>query len=373
MKILIGIHYFPPHMGGMENVAKEQAAQLAARGHEVTVLSSAVDAPRGASTQDGYTIRRLGVWNWFERAMGVPFPVFGPSLLWRGYQHVKAAEVVHLHDVFYETSWVLAWWAWVLGRPVIVTQHVDMIPHPSAVVRFVQKAVYRTAGRGVFGVARRIAVLNSNVRAFLVQLGIPAHKLVFMPNGVDFSVFHPDSTIDPGAVRTRYQLPLDQPIALFVGRFVPKKGFDKLLAATSERYHIALAGGDAPRGMTSDAHKTFLGSRTPAELAELYNAVDMFVLPSEGEGFPLTVQEAMASRLPVVISHNPGYDIYELDQSLCEQITPTATRIQGVLTKLASDTGLRARMAEYSHRYAHEHFSWDTNIRQLVTIYEEVR
>lgn len=373
MKVLIGIHYFPPHVGGMENVAKQQAAKLAAAGHEVTVVTSAVDAPRGIEQKDNYTIRRLGVWNWFERTMGVPFPVFGPSLFIQGYRLVKTADIVHLHDVFYETSWVLAFWAWILRRPVVVTQHVDMIPHPSSLVRFVQKAVYRTAGRFVFSIAKRVAVLNSNVRAFLLKLGVSEQKLVFMPNGVDFTIFHPDRTVNRDEVRRRYALPLDQPIALFVGRFVPKKGFDKLMRATSETYHIALAGGGAPHGMSSDTSKTFLGARSPKELAELYNSVDMFVLPSEGEGFPLTVQEAMASQLPVVISHNPGYDIYELDSTLFEQITPTIPHIRDSLTKLATDSSLRARMAEYSHRYAREHFSWDTNIRQLQAIYEEVR
>ena len=373
MKILIGIHYFPPHVGGMEIVAKTQATQLAAAGHEVTVLTSAADASPSTQQEHGYTLQRLGVWNWFERAMGVPFPVFGPSLIIQSFRRVQNADVVHLHDVFYETSWILALWALFLRKPVIVTQHVDMIPHPNPLVRFVQWAVYHTCGKFVFAVARRVAVLNSNVRDFLLRLGVPARKLVFMPNGVDFSLFHPDNSVDRTEVRTRYSLPLDQPIALFVGRFVPKKGFDKLLQATSAGYHIALAGGSAPDGMSSDTDKTFLGSRTPAELAELYNAVDMFVLPSEGEGFPLTVQEAMASQLPIVISHNPGYDIYELDNELCEQITPTIPTIRNTLTRLAGDGRLRARMADYSHRYAREHFSWDTNIRQLQAIYEEVR
>lgn len=372
MKILVGIHYFPPHVGGMENVARVQAGKLAADGHDVHVLTGSAGASAGTSEVHGYSTERLGVWNIFERRMGVPFPIFSPSLVWRAYRAVKDADVVHLHDVFYQTSWVIALWARLLDRPVIVTQHVDMIPHPSAFVRFVQWAVYRTAGRFVLSTARRVAVLNSNVEAFLLRIGVPQRKIIFMPNGVDLSLFHPDETVDAAAVRRRYDLPDDKPVALFVGRFVPKKGFDKLLDATSDHYHIALAGGPSPYG-TTPAHVTFLGSLSPEQLAELYNAVDMFVLPSEGEGFPLTVQEAMASRLPVVISQNPGYDVYHLDDSLLLQIQPNIATIRSTLLRLAEDSSLRRRMAEYSRRYAVEHFSWDKNISHLARVYEEVQ
>lgn len=373
MKILIGIHYFPPHVGGMEIVAKTQATKLAALGHDVTVLTSAVGAPAGTTQENGYGLMRIPVWNFFERKMGVPFPFFSPSLLWHAYKAVKSTDIVHLHDVFYQTSWVLAFWAAILRKPLVVTQHVDMIPHPNSFVNFVQWAVYRTAGKFVFHTSRRIAVLNSNVRGFLVRLGVSEQKIMFMPNGVDLDLFHPKAGHDPRAIRRHYNLPDDKKIALFVGRFVPKKGFHKLIQAKSDNYHIALAGGAAPAGMHSDDKITFLGSLSPAQLAELYTAVDIFILPSEGEGFPLTVQEAMASRLPVVISKNPGYDIYDLDTELLKQITPTVTSIRDTLSRLARDNKLRQMMAEYSRRYATERFSWDKNTTQLVSVYEEVR
>lgn len=77
MKILIGIHYFPPHVGGMEIVAKTQAQKLAAKGHDVTVLTSATGSHTGTHDEDGYTLTRLVVWNFFETHMGVPFPFLG--------------------------------------------------------------------------------------------------------------------------------------------------------------------------------------------------------------------------------------------------------------------------------------------------------
>lgn len=373
MRILIGIHYFPPHVGGMEIVAKTQAEQLVKNGQNVTVLTSSAAARQGRRKENGYTLLRIPVWNFFERQMGVPFPFFSPSLLTEGWREVKRADIVHLHDVFYQTSFVLALFAWLQKKPVVVTQHVDMIPHPNALVRFVQWLVYRTTGYFVLRASFRIAVLNSNVQRFLMKLGIPKNKIIFMPNGVDFATFHPRDSVDIRKIRQHYKLPADQPVALFVGRFVPKKGFHKLIQATSDSYHLAFAGGEAPNGVEPDSRRTFLGSLTPSQLAELYNAVDIFILPSEGEGFPLTVQEAMASQLPIVISHNPGYDIYQLDPDLLLQIRPTVEIIRQTLTQLTGDARRRKKMGAYAYQYATDHFSWEKNTDELLRLYKEAQ
>ncbi len=371
MKVLIAIHYFPPHMGGMENVAATQARMLAQRGETVTVLTSAAAAPAGVSSENGYRIMRVAVWNYFEKAMGVPFPIFAPSLLWKSFKLVRDCDVVHTHDAFYLSSLAVAFWAKTLGKPLVLTQHVDMIPHPKKIVRAIQHIVYKTTGKFVLRCSHRIAVLNSNVRNFLTGIGIAAGKVIFMPNGVDTNLFFPDDRADTTVLRQQYGLPVGKKIALFVGRFVPKKGFLKLLEAGSSEYVIAFAGGSAPEGYEHDTRFVFLGAIKPEALAEVYRAVDMFILPSEGEGFPLTVQEAMASGLPLIISDHPGYDVYELDKDLVMTIRPDVSAICAALQKLTHDTSLRQRMGTYSAAYARQHFSWDINIDHLQSVYNE--
>lgn len=373
MKVLIVIHYFPPHVGGMEIVAQTQAKLLAAAGHDVTVLTSAAPSPAGISEAHGYKVVRVNVWNYFERAMGVPFPFFSPILFWKMAQLVRTHDVVHVHDAFYLTSLAAALWCKILQKPLLLTQHVDLIPHPKKIVTLVQKLIYKTTGKFVFQVSRKIMVLNSNVASFLRQNGVAAKKIVFVPNGVDLKVFNTEYTVHHDEIRKKYHLPVDKPIALFVGRFVPKKGFDKLLQAGSDEYHIALAGGNAPKSFTDTEHFTFLGSLKPAQLAEVYKAVDIFILPSQGEGFPLTVQEAMASGLPVIISDHPGYDLYHLDKSLISLIQPEVAVIQRTLQVLVADGGLRQEMAKYSSSYAQKHFNWETNIATVQELYHEVR
>lgn len=374
MNIVIGTHYFPPHVGGMEIVAKTQATLFTKQGHTVTVITSAVGHMSGIRSENGYTAVRVPVWNFFEKYMGVPYPFFSPALLWRSYQAVKHANIVHVHDVFYQTSFVLALWAKLLRKPLVVTQHVGMIPHPNKLVHFVQWLTYRTTGKFVFATSRKVLLLNGGVRDFLLHLGIPATKLQFLPNGVDTTVFRPNSSADIEQIRHTHNLPVDKPIALFVGRFVPKKGFHKLLQAASDDYHIALAGGTKPESVAvDDTQVTFVGALDPHTLAALYTAVDMFVLPSEGEGFPLTIQEAMATRLPIITTRDPGYALYKLDPTLFIQITPTVDEIKAALSDLAKNPKHRKAMADYSYGYAKKHFSWDNNSSEMLRLFEDVR
>jgi glycosyltransferase involved in cell wall biosynthesis len=306
MKVLIVVHYYPPHLGGMELVASSQASRLTSNGNDVTVLTSAVSQTNDKPSKPKIKIIYVPAWNIFERAMGVPFPIFSPSIIWKLYKHIKSADVVHIHDVFYISSLCAAILAFILRKPIVTTQHVALIPHPAKVVGWIQTIVYHSTGRLIFILSKKIAYLNSDVKSFIINLGINKNKLIFLPNGVDLNMFNSSKQVNKKIIRNLYKLPIDKPIGLFVGRFVPKKGFDLLLNQLDDKYHIAFAGGNAVAGYEGNNKCTFLGNLSHNQLASLYKAVDFFVLPSAGEGFPLTVQEAMASGLPVITSWNNG-------------------------------------------------------------------
>ena len=234
MKVLIVVHCFPPHVGGMEIVAQEQAKHLVKSGATVDVVTSHCADKPGTTKRDGYRVHRIRALNIFESKMGVPFPVFSPLLFWRMRKLVKDADVVHVHDVFYMSSFVAALWARQLSKPLFITQHVAMIPHPNRFVTFVQNMVYRTTGAFVLHSSKQVIVLNQRVKNFLIQHGVPSKKIVYVKNGVDGDLFHPATKQQKLALRRKYKLPKDKKLALFVGRFVPKKGFHKLLKVGSD-------------------------------------------------------------------------------------------------------------------------------------------
>jgi glycosyltransferase involved in cell wall biosynthesis len=89
---------------------------------------------------------------------------------------------------------------------------------------------------------------------------------------------------------------------LFVGRFVEKKGLAALRELAIHRpdcEFVLVGGGPIDPSTWGLKNVTLLGRRTRQELARIYRACDGLILPSVGEGYPLVVQEALASGLPV--------------------------------------------------------------------------
>jgi glycosyltransferase involved in cell wall biosynthesis len=259
-----------------------------------------------------------------------------------------------------------------LGRPIVLTQHVQLVAHSHYIVEAVQRVVYATFGRYVVRSAIRIVYVNAKVAEFLKGLGASGDRLTFIANGVDTDTFQPIEDHQKQKVRKSLGLPDTGILALFVGRFVPKKGYHKLLQATSVCYSLVMVGGPPPENAEDLQGIIFLGARSPKQVADVYRACDVFVLPSQSEGFPLTLQEAMASALPIITADDPGYDVYGLDRDLVAMIQPTIYHIRSALERVAADEDLRRRMAEYSLHVATTRFPWSAHARKLDRVYSDL-
>ncbi|HSW81072.1 MAG TPA: glycosyltransferase family 4 protein [Candidatus Saccharimonas sp.] len=369
--IVIVCHYYVPHMGGIEIVVKNQAEQLAARGHNVTVITSRIGARAFRQRINNVTVLRLPALNILEKR-GVPFPFFEPfSLLWTLIFTLRKADAVHIHDAVYMPCVVAAMVASLWRKPLFVTQHVDLVQHPSLFVMLVQKVLHALAGQLVYRTSSVVFTLNDRVAQHVVEHGAASHKLKNVVNGVDTSLFHPATSGEKQAVRQTFNLSATKPVVLFVGRFVPKKGFDKVLAAHSSSYQLVFAGGDARK--SNDPNIIFLGKLPQSQLANLYRAADVFVLPSIGEGFPLSVQEAMATGLPIILADDKGYARYKLDRDLvCALPEATDQNVRMAIAELTANAGRRHRMGAYSRSYADQHFSWERITTQLETQYDSL-
>lgn len=370
MRLAIVSHYYPPHVGGIEAVARHQAMSLAARGHDVAVLTSATPMPAGRQIEDGVDVHRLPAWNPAERR-GVPFPVPNPIAFVRAARSLRGVDVVHAHDLLYPTTWLAALWCLLTGTRLVVHQHVAVVEHPSRVVVGVQRLFYATAGRLVLRIADRVVFLNSRVETMLRDLGAREESLEFLANGLDDELFRPCRDDDERRdVRARHGLPQDRVLAVFVARPVPKKGYAVLREALSSEFTLVTVGGHADSdGGQCPGDTVHLGSLGPVEVAEVMRACDVFVLPSVAEGFPLTVQEAMASGLPVVTTDDPGYDAYDLDRELVRLVAPEVETVRAALEEVSVDAQLRDAMASYATDYARRSFSWQRHADELERLY----
>lgn len=374
-RVLHVTHYCLPHLGGLETVVGAETSRLAERGWEVTLLSSALGAPAGVRVEDGVRTVRLRAWGGLEQRMGVPFPLFTPWLLVAMWREVRRADVVHVHDPLYLTSWVAAFWCRLLATPYVVHRHVGFVHHPSLVVRLVQSVVLGTMARFVLGGARAILPIDEFIAEGTRASVRHPERVLVVGNGVDTERFRPPVPGERDDVRRDHGLPLDLPLVLFVGRFVPKKGFHLVAAAAADDYRIVFAGGDRPAGVT-DERLLFLGALPPEELARVYRCVDVFVVASVGE-CPLTVLEAMSSGLPVVLNEDPAlHSPWTSGPWLSEPGVQFADMALGglpdALHGVLSDPGRREAMGNEAHAHVHQSFSWEAHVDRLEEIYGSV-
>lgn len=357
IRVTLVTHYFASHRGGVELVAWEVASRLARSGvAEITWWASDTDAP--PSDAPGLHCRAARACNFFERRVGFPFPLWSPAALVALARSVRACDVVHLHDCVYLPN-VVAWAAAKLyRRPVVVTQHVGQVPYRNPLLRMALAGANAVLGRLVLGSAAQTIFVSEAVRshfARFVRFRTPAMRVA---NGVDTEVFLPASDERRAALRAELGV-RDAPLLLFVGRFVEKKGLPLLqrLAAELPDARWVFAGwGPLDPGAWGRANVSVRYNAGRDELARLYQAADLLVLPSVGEGFPLVVQEAMACGTPALVTDETAAGCPEAaDVLLSEPLgSRWPARIENLLREPQQLHSMRTRVAQF----ARANWSW---------------
>jgi len=301
MRILMVSHYFDSHLGGIEIIAAQLFHGLTAAGCEI-VWAAADATPPPAATHSSRTYS-MAVWNGMESAAGLPIPVVTPRSLWRLRQEVAHADVVLLHDCLYLSNLAAFVFARVRGVPVICVQHIGFVPYKSPFLRALMRLANLVVTRPMLSRAQQVVFYSELTRGYFDRISYRRPPLLLF-NGVDTDIFHPVRDRDTRAAsRERLALPESATVVLFVGRFVEKKGLGVLrhMAAAAPDITWAFAGSGLmdPRKWGLPNVRVFSGlCRT--SLAELYRVSDALVLPSSGEGFPLVIQEGLASGLPII-------------------------------------------------------------------------
>ena len=316
MRILVALTYYRPHISGLTIYVERVARALAARGHEVQILTSQYDrALPAVEVRDKVRIRRVPVWARISK--GVIMPTIG---LWAT-RLVCWADVVWLHLPQFDAAGI-ALRGRLFGRPVVLTYHCDVTLPPGLLNRLANLAVH-----GMDHLAARMAdvivTYTEDYARHSPYLSRYLPKVRIIPPPVEIPVPRPEAV---AAFRARWNLEGHVVIGM-AARLAAEKGVEVLLEALPEilavhpNARVLFAGpyrnvlGEeayarrlAPLFARYRDHWTFVGVLEPEEMAAFFASCDVVVLPSLNatESFGLVQVEAMLCGTPVVASDLPG-------------------------------------------------------------------
>jgi glycosyltransferase involved in cell wall biosynthesis len=377
LRVTLVTHYFPAHHGGVEAVAGEIAARLAASGAAtITWHASGVDEP--PPDAPGLRCLPAPACNATERLLGFPYPLWSPRALLQLARDARRAELVHVHDCLYLGNVIACLAARLNGRAVVVTQHIGRVPYRNALLRWTATAASYLLGKLILGAAAQSVFVSEVVlREFqrFVRFRRPPLRIT---NGVDAAMFRPVEAAKRAELRRELAGDAARPLFLFAGRFVEKKGLHLLrgLAEALPRARWLFAGwgplDPARWGLANVAVHRDLGQ---AALARLYQAADLLVLPSVGEGFPLVVQEAMACGTPALVGEETAAACPEAGELLQHEalgrdddLARWRSRLEGFLASPETLAVLRPRVAAF----AGEAWSWERAAQRYEQVFREV-
>lgn len=342
LRVALVTHYMPPHIGGIELVAESLFHAYRDSGLEVRWIASRV--PRGTEAAEGSRIR-VACWNGLESLFSVPLPVWGLGGVRELSRLVEWADVIHVHDCLYLGSALAVLFARRSGKKVLLSQHIGMVAYDSALLNGTARLAYGTLGRAVLERASLLVYCTPTAREFVEGLlGKEVDGAIGIPNGVDARRFRPPSEEERASARRGLGLGESDRVILFVGRLVKKKGIEIFLEVSRlmpQSRFLVVGDGPLAASITKDyGNLVWERFAPPDSMQEIYKASDLLLLPSFGEGFPLSVQEAMASGVPVAVPRGENFARVLESEAACIPVELSAPSIAQTLNDYFKDPAL---------------------------------
>jgi glycosyltransferase involved in cell wall biosynthesis len=286
---------------------------------------------------------------------------------------VSKADVVHGHGFYVYTNWAVGSRARAKRKPLVYHPHGMLEPWILQRSRWKKRVAGFLFERHNMQACRLWRALTSREADQIRHQGFSA-PIVVAPNGVPLSdydvalpVSAPRQLALPERARERKRL-------VFMARLHPKKGLNLLIPAWAKLngqragWELLIAGPDE-NGHRASVTKmiqelgvssctTLVGPVTGAAKLELLKSADLFVLPSHSEGFPVSVLEAMACRVPVIGTDACNFAELETEGGgwLCEANHDSVLR--ALEAALHSSAAERKSRGETARKLVEQRYSW---------------
>jgi glycosyltransferase involved in cell wall biosynthesis len=365
---MLGHKRIPSREGGIEIVVEELSVRMAALGQKVTCYNrkghhvsgkdydeTKLSEYKGVRLKSVFTLDKKGLAAVTSSLTASIRAAFGKY------------DVVHIHA---EGPAFMCWLPKLFGKKVIVTVH--GLDHQRAKWGKFASAYIMMGEKNAVRFADEIIVLSRGVQQYFKDTY--NRKTIFIPNGVS----RPEMK-EAQLITEKYGLKKDSYI-LFLGRLVPEKGLKYLISAfkdvkTDKKLVIAGGSSDTNEFMNElkamgkgDDRIIFTGFIQGQLLEELYSNAYIYTLPSDLEGMPLSLLEAMSYANCCVTS-----DIAECAEVVEDKAVTfkksNVEELKNQLQRLCDDEAVVKKYKEDAADFICGKYSWDDVVERTMRLY----
>ncbi len=353
--------YYPPHLGGMENVVQRIAEGFVDKAYTVSVYTSDRGYARKIAIGSKSQVHYLKSVEFAHTP--ILFTLFFRLLA------LPRHALIHLHVAQAFAPEIVYLISKLRGIPYIAHIHLDV--DASGPLGFLLGPYKKLLLKRVLqSAARIICVSEAQKRTIAAKYALPLASIVVIPNGVAETHFIEKKTCENAVPRL-----------LFVGRLAAQKNLPLLIEAMAhmrENARLDIVGdGELRRDVEALIQQYGLqnvqlhGQKTGQELLEFYKSADISVLPSFKEaGASLSMLEALAAGLPIVAADSPEVREMLADCGvLVEEATPTAyaRALDTLLADKAAVRNLRTLSVKKARAY-----SWKNLLNAIEELYKQL-
>lgn len=379
MKILVVSHEYPPIGGGGANACYYLTREYAKCGHQVTIVTSSyMDLPMEEIKNNVQIIRVNALRKKEEKSTFLEMLTYLCSAWYKISQMVRKEHYDVCHVFFGIPSGPI-------GLYLKKKYHIPYVIRfgggdiPGAQKRF--SFIYKILSpfiRAIWANADAL-IANSEVLMQKAMAFEKRYPIEVITNGVDSDFFAKDrDKSNFTIVKADNQINI-----LFVSRLIQGKGLqyiipqmERINQECKKKIYLTIVG-DGPyreelERMTVESkvfeYVSFEGKKNKEELYFYYNQADLFILPSESEGMPNVVLEAMAMGLPIIMTPCGG------SKELIQDNGYIASRekfVDTVIT-LCNDEQSRISMGKQSEILARTKYSWQEKAKEYLKLFEEI-
>jgi len=388
MKILHVIpNYVPAYIyGGPVKSTHDLCRALCAKGVDSLVLTTDANGKSNLDVALNTVVNVDGVKVIYCRRDYPRWYYYSAGLAKAVAANISNYDLVHIHSVYLYPTFAAAAISRRVKKPYIINPLGAFDPHLIGFRSSLKKNIYiRLIERRNISCASMIHASSVYEKEAIVSMGVKTPVAV-VPRGLNIEEYQkPEGAYD---LKARYPQLNGKRVILFLGRVDPQKGINLLLEAfkmisevmkdaylviagpAEERYLRILKQYCAENNMAKRI--IFSGSLFGEDKVSVLYGADVFVLPSFKESFGISVLEAMAVRLPVVVTRRVGLapDIEEYSSGIVTDYDPR--QISDAVLGLLADENKRKNMAANARRLVEERFLWENMSNAMISVYNSI-